>query len=97
MFFRFLFVFLYSRTWKLQNKGDCASPAKVFTKKKLDINAQNCLICGQKTARKAYESRKKREKSLKLRNECNSYNISYFLPFIYFKNNIWISETDSVR
>ena len=27
---------------------------------------------------------------------CNGYNVSYFLPFIDFENNIWISETDSV-
>ena len=28
---------------------------------------------------------------------CNGYNVSYFLPFIDFENNIWISETDSVN
>ena len=26
----------------------------------------------------------------------NGYNVSYFLPFIDFEKNIWISETDSV-
>ena len=31
-------------------------------------------------------------KSLKLRNEYNGYNLSYFLSFINSEKNIWISE-----
>ena len=27
----------------------------------------------------------------------NGYNVSYYLPFIDFEKNIWISETDSAR
>ena len=82
--------FPYSRRWKMQNNEDCASPVKVFTKKKLDTKAYNCLIYGQ-TGRK-----KGLQKALKLQNECNGYNISYFLLFIDSEKYIWISETVSV-
>ena len=86
----------------MQNNEDCASPVKVFNKKKLDIKAHNCLICGQRGGSEGLRKSQEKEietfiKSLKLRNECNGYNVSYFLPFIDSKKNIWTSETDSVR
>ena len=98
----FFFAFLYSRTWKLQNNEDCASSVKVFTKKQLDIKAYNCLICGQRSGKEGLRKLQEKGittsiKSLKLQNECNDYNVSYFLPFIDFEKNISISETDLVR
>ena len=87
------FAFLYSRTKKLQNNGDCASPVKVFTKKKFDIKAYNCLICGQRSGKEGLRELQENGiatfiKSLKLRNECYGYNVSYFLLFIDFEKNI---------
>ena len=31
----------------MQNNTDCAGPVKFFTKKRVDIKAYNCSICGQ--------------------------------------------------
>ena len=66
------------------------------------IKAYNCLICGQRSGKEGLQKPQEKGiatfiKSLKLRNECNGYNVSYFLPFIDFEKNIWISETDPVR
>ena len=86
----------------MQNNEDCASPAEVFTKKRLDIKGYICLICGQRSGKEGLQKPQEKgipiyNKSLKLRSVCNGYNVSYFLPFIDFEKNIWISETDSVR
>ena len=86
--FCFCFAFLYSRT--LQSNKDCANPAKVFTKKNLDIKGKKGLQKPQKKRIEAFIE------SLKLRFVCNGYNVSYFLPFIDLEKNIWVSETDSV-
>ena len=38
----------------MQNNEDCASPVKVFAKKKLDIKKYN-LICGQRSAKEGLQ------------------------------------------
>ena len=86
----------------MQNNEDFASPAKVFTKKKLDIKRYICLICGQRSGKEGLQKPQEKGiamfiKSLKLRFASNGYNVSSSLPFIGFEKNIWISETDSDR
>ena len=46
----------------MQNNEDSASPVKVFTKKKLDIKAHNCLICRKRGRKEGL--RKPQEKGI---------------------------------
>ena len=57
----------------MQNNEDCASLVKVFTKKKLDIKAYNCLICVQRSGKEGLRKLQEKEiatfiKSLKMQN-----------------------------
>ena len=55
----------------MQNNEDWASPAEVFTKKKLDIKGYICLICGQRSEKEGLQKPQEKgialfKKSLKL-------------------------------
>ena len=74
----------------MQNNEDCASLVKVFTKKKLDIKAYNCLICVQRTGKEGLRKLQEKEiatfiKSLKMQ------NLSLRVRFI-----VWSSRTRSI-